>query len=58
METNAIASATQQISLLKEKGATFLFEKGPSLLGAIVILIAGFMAARFPVPRRLPLLGQ
>ena len=46
METNAIASATQQISLLKEKGATFLFEKGPSLLGAIVILIAGFMAAR------------
>lgn len=46
METNAIASATQQISLLKEKGATFLFEKGPGLLGAIVILVAGFMAAR------------
>ena len=46
METNTIANASAQIAQLKEKGMTFLFEKGPSLLGAIVILIAGFMAAR------------
>lgn len=47
METNTIANASQQISQLKEKGMTFLFEKGPNLIGAVVILIAGFMLARF-----------
>lgn len=50
METNTLANASAQISQLKEKGMTFLFDKGPSLLGsivgAIVILVAGFMAAR------------
>ena len=47
METNAIANASAQISQLKEKGMTFLFDKGPNLIGAVVILIAGFMLARF-----------
>jgi small conductance mechanosensitive channel len=47
METNTLANASQQISQLKEKGMTFLFEKGPNLIGAVVILVAGFMLARF-----------
>jgi len=47
METNTIANASAQISQLKEKGMTFLFDKGPNLIGAVVILIAGFMLARF-----------
>ena len=47
METNTLANASAQISQLKEKGMTFLFEKGPNLIGAVVILIAGFMLARF-----------
>lgn len=46
METNTLANASAQISQLKEKGMTFLFEKGPNLIGAVVILIAGFMLAR------------
>ncbi len=47
METNTIASASQQISQLKEKGIDFLYQRGPNLLGAIIILVAGFMVARF-----------
>ena len=47
METNSLANASAQISQLKEKGMTFLFDKGPNLIGAVVILIAGFMLARF-----------
>lgn len=47
METNTIASATQQITQLKEKGIEFLYQRGPNLLGAIIILVAGFMVARF-----------
>ena len=46
METNKIASATEQISQLKQKGIDFLYDKGPNLFGAIVILVAGFMLAR------------
>ncbi len=47
METNTIASATQQISQIKEKGIDFLYQRGPNLLGAIIILVAGYMVARF-----------
>ncbi len=47
METNKLAAATEQISQLKTKGIEFLYERGPNLLGAIIILIAGFMVARF-----------
>lgn len=47
METNKLTAATEQISQLKAKGIEFLYERGPNLLGAIVILIAGFMVARF-----------
>lgn len=47
METNKVVSATEQISQLKAKGIDFLYEKGPNLLGAIVILFLGFVVARF-----------
>jgi len=46
METNKLASASEQINQLKGKGIDFLYDKGPNLLGAIVILIAGFLLAR------------
>ena len=47
METNTITSATAQISQIKEKGIEFLYQRGPNLLGAIIILVAGYMVARF-----------
>lgn len=46
METNRLASASGQLSQLKAEGVRFLADKGPALLGAIVILIAGFIFAR------------
>ena len=46
METNKLASATQQISQLKAEAIRFAADKGPALIGAIVILVAGFMVAR------------
>lgn len=46
-KTNVVTSATEQISQLKEKGIDFLYQRGPNLLGAVIILIAGFMVARF-----------
>src|SRR4026208_496049 len=46
METNRLASASGQLSQLKTDGIRFLADKGPALLGAIVILIAGFIFAR------------
>ena len=46
METNRLASASGQLSQLKTEGIRFLADKGPALLGAIVILIAGFIFAR------------
>jgi len=46
METNRLDRATQQFSQLKAEGIRFLADKGPALLGAIVILVAGFMVAR------------
>jgi small conductance mechanosensitive channel len=47
METNKLTAATEQISQLKAKGIEFLYQRGPNLLGAIIILVAGFMVARF-----------
>jgi len=47
MESNKLAGATQQISQWKQKGADFLYDRGPALLGAIIILIAGFIITRF-----------
>ena len=46
METNKLASAVDQISQLKTEAIRFASDKGPGLLGAIVILIAGFVLAR------------
>jgi small conductance mechanosensitive channel len=42
METNKLA----QLSQLKAEGIKFAADKGPALIGAIVILIAGFILAR------------
>ena len=47
METNKLASATEQLSQLKAEGIKFAADKGPALIGAIVILVAGFILARF-----------
>jgi small conductance mechanosensitive channel len=47
METNTLANATAQLSQWKAEGIKFAAEKGPSLLGALIILIAGFILARF-----------
>lgn len=47
METNKLTAATEQITQLKAKGIDFLYQRGPNLLGAIIILVAGFMVARF-----------
>lgn len=44
---NAAQSAADQVNQWKEKGIDFLLEKGPNLVGAVVILVAGFMLARF-----------
>ena len=46
METNKVASAVEQISQLKAEAIRFASDKGPGLLGAIVILVAGFILAR------------
>ena len=46
METNKLASATEQLSQLKAEGIKFAADKGPALIGAIVILVAGFILAR------------
>jgi small conductance mechanosensitive channel len=46
METNKLAAATEQLSQLKAEGIKFVADKGPSLIGAVVILIAGFVLAR------------
>jgi small conductance mechanosensitive channel len=46
METNKVISATQQISQLKAEAIRFTADKGPALLGAVVILVAGFILAR------------
>ena len=46
METNKLASAAEQISQLKSEAIRFASDKGPALLGAIVILVAGFVLAR------------
>jgi len=34
---------TNQLSLLKDKGVTFLYDKGPNLLAAAAIMVVGFM---------------
>jgi small conductance mechanosensitive channel len=47
METNKVAGAVEQISQLKTEAIRFATDKGPSLLGAVVILVAGFILARF-----------
>lgn len=46
METNKLVAATAQLSQLKAEGIKFAADKGPALIGAIVILIAGFILAR------------
>jgi small conductance mechanosensitive channel len=46
METNKVASAAEQLSQWKAEGIKFVSDKGPALIGAIVILIAGFILAR------------
>jgi small conductance mechanosensitive channel len=46
METNKLAAATEQLSQLKAEGIKFVADKGPALVGAVVILIAGFILAR------------
>jgi small conductance mechanosensitive channel len=45
METNKVTAA-QQLSQWKAEGIKFASDKGPALVGAIVILIAGFIIAR------------
>ena len=45
--TNPAEAAANQINAWKAKGIDFLYAKGPNLVGAIVILVAGFMLARF-----------
>jgi small conductance mechanosensitive channel len=47
METNKLAAATEQLSQLKAEGIRYAADKGPALIGAIVILVAGFLLARF-----------
>lgn len=47
METNKLALAAEQISQLKAEGIRYAADKGPALIGAIVILIAGFLLTRF-----------
>ncbi len=43
---NAIVSAAQQLDAAKQKGTEYLIENGPKLLGALVVLVAGFILAR------------
>jgi small conductance mechanosensitive channel len=47
METNKVFSASAQLSQLKAEGIRFAADKGPALIGAVVILVAGFLLARF-----------
>jgi len=47
METNKLAAATDQLAQWKAEGIKFAADKGPALLGALIILIAGFILARF-----------
>jgi small conductance mechanosensitive channel len=47
METNKLASAADQLSQWKAEGIKFASDKGPALVGAVIILIAGFLVARF-----------
>jgi len=47
METNKLTAATEQLSQLKAEGIKFAADKGPALIGAVIILIAGFILARF-----------
>jgi small conductance mechanosensitive channel len=44
--TNAIAAAAKQLDAAKQKGTEYLIENGPKLLGAVVVLVAGFILAR------------
>lgn len=46
METNKLNSAVEQISQLKAEAIRFATDKGPGLLGAIIILVFGFIVAR------------
>jgi len=46
METNKLAAASEQLSQLKAEGIKFAADKGPAIIGAIVILVAGFILAR------------
>jgi small conductance mechanosensitive channel len=46
METNKLSSATAQIAQWKSQGIDFLYNKGPNLLGAVLIVVLGFFAAR------------
>ena len=39
----------EQIGHWKEKAADFVLERGPNLIGAIIVLAAGFLLARFVV---------
>jgi len=50
-DTNAVALKTpvEHIAHWKEKAADFVIERGPNLIGAIVVLVAGFLLARFVV---------
>jgi small conductance mechanosensitive channel len=48
METNKVSqSAVDQMGQFKTEGIRFLYDKGPNLAGAIVILVAGVLVARF-----------
>lgn len=46
METNKVADAAAQFNQWKEEGVRFVVSKGPNLVGAVLILIAGFIVAR------------
>ncbi|MFM1770795.1 MAG: Small-conductance mechanosensitive channel [Verrucomicrobiota bacterium] len=45
----SLKTPTEHISHWKEKGADLLLERGPNLVGAIIVLVAGFLLARFVV---------
>ena len=44
--TNTVLSAVDQLTDIKKKGTDYLIENGPKLLGAAVVLVAGFILAR------------
>jgi len=46
METNKVNSAAEQLAQWKSQGIDFLYTKGTNLVGAVLIIILGFFAAR------------